>query len=63
MTKYKTLSDKLCEVIEDYNLVNFVPLNVTSKEKTLNLLKLVDNANGFALVDAPDFREIVLPTK
>lgn len=58
--KYKNLSEKLCEVIEDYNLVNFVPLDVSSKEKMLNLLGLADNANGFALVNTSDIREAVV---
>lgn len=58
--KYKSLSEKLCDVIEDYNLVNFVPLNVTSKEKMLRLLKQADNANGFALIEAADIRDIVV---
>jgi GTPase SAR1 family protein len=57
---YKGLSEKLCDVIEDYNLVNFTPLDVNGKSKMLNLLKLSDGANGFTLANANDIRDIVM---
>jgi hypothetical protein len=54
------MNEELCEVIENYNLVNFIPLDVSSKEKMINVLKMADNANGFNLADASDLRDIVL---
>ncbi|KAI1728895.1 ATP binding protein [Ditylenchus destructor] len=60
LAKYKKMNEGLCNVIEDYNLVNFELLDVNSKEKMLNLLKIADTANGFNIADAADLRNIVL---
>jgi len=47
LMKYKKLNQRLSEVIEDYSLVSFVPLNVQDKESMVNVLKEVDKANGY----------------
>ncbi|TKR92077.1 hypothetical protein L596_006794 [Steinernema carpocapsae] len=60
LSKYKELNDGICSVIENYNLVNFIPLHVTSKESMSNLLKQIDVANGYSMVEATDLREIVM---
>ena len=34
-------------LVEDYGLVNFVPLSVNSKEMMLNVKNNIDKANGY----------------
>lgn len=57
--KYKDLCKKLCEFSEEYSLVNFTLLDVSSKDKMTNLLQLADKANGFAYYNVEDPREIL----
>ncbi|NWX06771.1 GPN2 GTPase, partial [Caloenas nicobarica] len=45
---YRRLNEKLVEVIEDYSLVSFVPLNVQDKESMRRVMQAVDKANGYA---------------
>ncbi|CAK9234220.1 unnamed protein product [Sphagnum troendelagicum] len=45
--KYRKLTEKLCEVIEDYSLVNFTTLNIQDKESVMDILKLIDKSNGY----------------
>nr|XP_033810756.1 GPN-loop GTPase 2 [Geotrypetes seraphini]XP_033810757.1 GPN-loop GTPase 2 [Geotrypetes seraphini]XP_033810759.1 GPN-loop GTPase 2 [Geotrypetes seraphini] len=48
---YRRLNEKLVEVIEDYSLVSFVPLNVQDKESMRRVMKAVDKANGYCFGD------------
>ncbi|NXF91109.1 GPN2 GTPase, partial [Eubucco bourcierii] len=43
---YRRLNEKLVEVIEDYSLVSFVPLNVQDKASMRQVMQAVDKANG-----------------
>ncbi|XP_064028685.1 GPN-loop GTPase 2 [Pogoniulus pusillus] len=43
---YRRLNEKLVEVIEEYSLVSFVPLNVQDKASMRQVLQAVDKANG-----------------
>lgn len=45
--KYRKLTKELCEVIEDYSLVNFTTLDIQDKESVGNLVKLIDKSNGY----------------
>ncbi|XP_009706743.1 PREDICTED: GPN-loop GTPase 2 [Cariama cristata] len=45
---YRRLNEKLVEVIEDYSLVSFVPLNVQDKESMRQVMQAVDKANGYS---------------
>ncbi|KAJ3684717.1 hypothetical protein LUZ61_013881 [Rhynchospora tenuis] len=45
--KYRKLTKELCNVIEDYNLVNFSTLDIQDKESVGNLVKLIDKSNGY----------------
>ncbi|XP_073053031.1 GPN-loop GTPase QQT1 [Primulina eburnea] len=45
--KYKALTKELCEVIEDYSLVNFTTLDIQDKVSVGNLVKLIDKSNGY----------------
>lgn len=46
--RFKKLTMQLCEVIEDYGLVGFVPLAIEDKESVAGIVALVDKANGYA---------------
>ncbi|KAL9448529.1 hypothetical protein AB3S75_015923 [Citrus x aurantiifolia] len=48
------LTKELCDLIEDYSLVNFSTLDVQDKESVAKLVKLIDKSNGyiFAGMDA-----------
>lgn len=45
--RYKKLNAALIEIIEEYSLVSFVPLNVQKKESMLRVMNTVDKANGY----------------
>ncbi|CAM6089107.1 unnamed protein product [Calypogeia fissa] len=45
--KYRKLTKSLCEVIEDFGLVNFTTLNIQDKESVMDLVRLVDKSNGY----------------
>ncbi|CAL5372742.1 unnamed protein product [Camellia sinensis] len=45
--KYRKLTKELCEVIENYGLVNFTTLDIQDKESVGNLVKLIDKTNGY----------------
>ncbi|MGH0191464.1 UNVERIFIED_CONTAM: hypothetical protein FKN15_064612 [Acipenser sinensis] len=49
--KFKRLNEKLVELIEDYSLVSFIPLNVQDKESMVQVMKVVDKANGYCFGD------------
>lgn len=45
--KYRKMTKELCEVIENYGLVNFTTLDIQDKESVGNLVKLIDKSNGY----------------
>ncbi|XP_057249292.1 GPN-loop GTPase QQT1 [Beta vulgaris subsp. vulgaris] len=45
--KYRKLTKELCEVIENFSLVNFTTLDIQDKESVGNLVKLIDKTNGY----------------
>lgn len=49
--KFHSLNKKLAEVIQDYSLVSFTPLNVQDKESMMQVLRTVDKANGYCFGD------------
>ncbi|CAL8354971.1 unnamed protein product [Arctogadus glacialis] len=49
--KFHQLNLKLAEVVEDYGLVSFVPLNVQDKQSMTSVLRTVDKANGYCFGD------------
>ncbi|KAK8961940.1 hypothetical protein KSP40_PGU001634 [Platanthera guangdongensis] len=46
-SKYRKLTKGLCDVIQDFSLVNFTTLDIQDKESVGNLVKLIDKSNGF----------------
>eukprot|EP00922_Rhytidocystis_sp_ex-Travisia-forbesii_P008458 GHVS01012428.1.p2 GENE.GHVS01012428.1~~GHVS01012428.1.p2 ORF type:complete len:157 (+),score=17.88 GHVS01012428.1:717-1187(+) len=47
--KFAALNAAICELVEDYNLIAFRPLDVQDKHSVLDILQEIDNANGFSL--------------
>ncbi|KAL3683808.1 hypothetical protein R1sor_001830 [Riccia sorocarpa] len=45
--RYKKLTKNLCEVVEDFGLVNFATLNIQDKESVMDLVKIIDKSNGY----------------
>ncbi|XP_038613935.1 GPN-loop GTPase 2 [Tachyglossus aculeatus] len=45
--RYRRLNEKLVQLIEDYSLVSFIPLNIQDKESIRRVLQAVDKANGY----------------
>lgn len=56
MRVHRKLSKGLCELVEDYGLVRFVPLAIEDKQSVQYILGLVDKANGalYASLDNPN---------
>jgi len=53
------MTKELCDVIESYGYVSFTFLDVSSKERMINLLRAADTANGFSIAEAEDVKGIV----
>lgn len=49
--KYRALSKAIIDVIDDYSLVTFVPLNIQQAEDIHQVLQLIDKANGYYVDD------------
>lgn len=45
--RFASLGRALCEVIEDFGLLKFIPLAIEDKESVMSLLPLIDRSNGF----------------
>ncbi|KAF3446545.1 hypothetical protein FNV43_RR11725 [Rhamnella rubrinervis] len=46
-SKYRKLTKELCDVVENFGLVNFTTLDIQDKESVGNLVKLIDKTNGY----------------
>uniref|UniRef100_A0A8C0ZXC9 GPN-loop GTPase 2 n=1 Tax=Castor canadensis TaxID=51338 RepID=A0A8C0ZXC9_CASCN len=46
-SNYRQLNEKLVQLIEDYSLVSFIPLNIQDKDSIQRVLQAVDKANGY----------------
>ncbi|KAJ3000032.1 hypothetical protein HDV02_000984 [Globomyces sp. JEL0801] len=45
--KYQKLNASLCELVEDFGLVGFSTLCIQDKDSVLNLVRIIDKANGY----------------
>ena len=45
--KFARMNSILCELIDDFSLVSFQPLDIQNKESVYNALKVIDKANGY----------------
>lgn len=48
--KFAKLNAAIADLVEMYNLVSFVPLDIQNQEMIINAVKLADKANGFLYV-------------
>ena len=46
MKRFKKMNEAMTDLIQNYSLVSFVPLNIKSKERMLAVKNCVDKANG-----------------
>uniref|UniRef100_A0A7S0RHC1 GPN-loop GTPase 2 n=1 Tax=Chlamydomonas leiostraca TaxID=1034604 RepID=A0A7S0RHC1_9CHLO len=46
-TRFRKLSSALCEVVQDYGLVSFMPLAIQDQEAVAAVVGAVDKANGY----------------
>lgn len=47
-SKYKKLNEAIVDMVEEYGLVSFQPLDANRTESLVRLYKMVDKANGYA---------------
>lgn len=47
LSKFKKLNEKICDVIQDYSLLSYIPLNIQKKSSILNCIQQIDRANGY----------------
>lgn len=59
LKKYKKLTNSLAEIIENYGLVSYVPLDINKREMLCNVLNLVDKANGFYISDMSSNQDVL----
>lgn len=45
--RHRKLHQLLCEVIDDYSLINFIPLNISDAVSVGRVLSKIDRANGY----------------
>lgn len=57
--KMRGVSEGLIEVVENFNLVNFTVLDVSDKERMLNLVKLIDKATGYVYSQLPQGTSLI----
>lgn len=52
--RFRKLTSALCEVVDDFGLLRFVPLAIEDKHAVRALLRHIDKANGYAFTGRPD---------
>jgi hypothetical protein len=48
-SRFEGLTAGLCDVIDNYSLLNFTPLAIEQPESVAQVLDLIDRANGFCM--------------
>jgi hypothetical protein len=60
--KFKSLTSKLCEIVEDFSLVTYTTLDIKDKHSVANLVKIIDKSNGYIFSPGDssiDYRELI----
>ena len=52
--RFKQLNNKICDVIQDYSLVSYVPLNIQKKQSLMRCINMIDRANGYVYGNMDD---------
>jgi hypothetical protein len=47
LAKFKSLNRKICDVVQDYSLLSFLPLNIQKKSSVIKCIQMIDKANGY----------------
>ncbi len=53
-TKFQKMNELLIDVIEDFSLVSFHPLNIEDGENMQELMNTIDKSNGFVFQNTRD---------
>ncbi|OMJ24851.1 GPN-loop GTPase 2 [Smittium culicis] len=59
-SKYFKLNATLCELIEEFDMVGFVTLNISDKSSVFNVLKEIDKSNGYIFGGLSEGNESIL---
>ncbi|ORX50781.1 hypothetical protein BCR36DRAFT_352177 [Piromyces finnis] len=60
--RYQRLNEALVDLIEDYNLVGFYTLCVEDKDSMINLVRVIDKANGYIYGGLEEANESIMIT-
>ncbi|KJH52183.1 Putative ATP binding protein [Dictyocaulus viviparus] len=60
LERYHALNAAICDIVSNFDLVSFVPLNVQKKDDMVRILRLADTANGWAFHEHGDIRELII---
>lgn len=47
LSRFKNLNKKICDVVQDFSLLSFVPLNILKPSNVIKCAKIIDKANGW----------------
>jgi len=47
-SRYKKLNSIICEVVQDFGLLSYYPLDIQDKESVYKLLRRIDKGNGYS---------------
>lgn len=47
LAKFKNLNKKICDVVQDYSLISFLPLNIQKKASIIRCIQMIDKSNGY----------------
>merc|ERR1712127_1027242 len=47
LKKFKKLNEKICDVVSDFSLLSFVPLNIQLRSNIIRCIQCIDRANGY----------------
>lgn len=57
---FKALAHQICEVVEEYGLIRFVPLTLHDGSSLMDLLKIIDKSNGYNYLPGSETSQEVL---
>lgn len=61
--KWVKLNKAICELVTEFDLVNFYPLCIEEKESVFRVIKAIDKANGYFYGDYELKEEYMLPSE
>jgi len=58
--QFSKLNKTICNLIQDFSLVSFTPLNIQDKESVHRLVKVIDKTNGYIYGGLTEGNESIL---